>query len=70
MLCNGLGSDIFQCFIATVVVSIYSEILARKCKAPTTCFQIVSILPLVPGGGIYYTMESVSYTHLTLPTIA
>lgn len=57
VLCNGLGSDIFQCFIATVVVSIYSEILARKCKAPTTCFQIVSILPLVPGGGIYYTME-------------
>ena len=45
VLCNGLGSDIFQCFIATVVVSIYSEILARKCKAPTTCFQIVSIAP-------------------------
>ena len=29
VLCNGLGSDIFQCFIATVVVSIYSEILAE-----------------------------------------
>lgn len=51
------GSDIFQCFLATIAVSIYSEVMARTFKAPTTCFQIVAILPLVPGGGIYYTMN-------------
>ena len=54
---GSLQSEIAQCFVATLAVSIYSEILARKCKVPTTCFQIVSILPLVPGAGIYYTME-------------
>ena len=56
-LCAGLESPLFQCFIATVIASIYSEVMARKFKMPTSCFQIVSILPLVPGGGIYYTME-------------
>ena len=48
----------FSCyFIATVVVSIYGEVMARVCRAPVTVFLLVGLLPLVPGGGIYYTME-------------
>ena len=31
--------------------------MARVFKAPVTGFLILSILPLVPGNGIYYTME-------------
>ena len=46
-----------QNFVATMAVALYSEILARIYKAPVTMFLIVGILPLVPGAGIYYTME-------------
>lgn len=47
-------------FIATLGVSIYSEIMATLMKAPVTIFVICSIIPLVPGSGMYYTtFESV-----------
>ncbi|MCI9274235.1 MAG: threonine/serine exporter [Clostridiales bacterium] len=51
------GNDIVQCFAATLAVSAYAEILARVNKAPVTVFLIVGIIPMVPGGGIYYAME-------------
>ena len=50
-------SDIIQSFFAALVISAYSECMARVFKAPVTGFLILSILPLVPGNGIYYTME-------------
>lgn len=43
-------------FYASVTVAIYSEIMARVRKCPVTIFIICGILPLVPGGGMYYTM--------------
>ena len=51
------GSDILQYFLATIAISIYAEIMARLYRSPVTVFLIVALLPLVPGGGIYYTME-------------
>lgn len=50
-------SDVPKYFIATVVISVYSEIMARICKVPVTLFLTTAVLPLVPGGGMYYTME-------------
>ncbi|WP_102048739.1 threonine/serine exporter family protein [Pygmaiobacter massiliensis] len=44
-------------FSATVALSIYAELLARLLKTPVTSFLLIGLLPLVPGGGIYYTME-------------
>ena len=52
-----LGSDPAQYLISTIVVSAYAEVMARVFKAPVTGFLTIGILPLVPGGGIYYTME-------------
>lgn len=52
-----LGSDLSQYFIATVVISMYSEIMARIHKVPVTIYLIAALIPLVPGSGIYYTME-------------
>ena len=50
----------FSLFIASMVVSIYSEIMARVYKNPVTMFVICAIIPLVPGGGMYYaTLEAV-----------
>ena len=57
LLCGGAHSDIFQYFAAALVISVYSEIMARVHKSPVTLYLICSLLPLVPGGGIYYTME-------------
>ena len=57
LLASGLNSDLLQFFIASCVISAYSECMARVLKAPVTGFLILSILPLVPGNGIYYTME-------------
>lgn len=53
----GFPSDVPKYFIATVVISVYSEIMARVCKVPVTLFLTTAVLPLVPGGGMYYTME-------------
>ena len=52
-----LQSDIAQMFAAAVAISVYAEVMARIRKFPVTGYQMVAILPLVPGGGIYYTME-------------
>lgn len=43
-------------FIVALLISLYSEIMARLLKSPTTTFIITSLVPLVPGGSLYYTM--------------
>ena len=52
-----LQNDIAQYFLAAVVISVYSEVMARVRKCPVTGYLLVAIFPLVPGSGIYYTME-------------
>lgn len=54
----GLGS-FFACIAAAAVSTLYSELLARILKAPTTIFLIPSVVPLIPGSSLYYTMYSV-----------
>ena len=54
---QGFFNDIPQYFIATLAVSLYAEIMARRFKAPATIYLAAALIPLVPGGGIYYTME-------------
>lgn len=43
-------------FIVACLISIYAEIMARVLKTPTTAFIITSLIPLIPGGSLYYTM--------------
>lgn len=50
-------SEITQYFFATMVIALYAEIMARVKKAPATVFLVPSIIPLVPGGMMYYSME-------------
>ncbi|WP_419725548.1 threonine/serine exporter family protein [Terrisporobacter petrolearius] len=50
------GNDILANFIAALVVSYFSEILARKLRQPAIIFVIPGIIPLVPGLGMYNTM--------------
>ncbi|MEE0928995.1 MAG: threonine/serine exporter family protein [Acutalibacteraceae bacterium] len=47
----------FLCyFIVAVLISVYAEIMARFLKTPTTTFIMTSLIPLVPGSALYYTM--------------
>ncbi|EEH98297.1 threonine/serine exporter family protein [Clostridium tertium] len=67
-LCGALGwfiykfslrigsSDTTALFLASVGLSVYSEVFARILKTPVTTFVITALIPLVPGGGMYYTM--------------
>ena len=52
-----LENETIQFFLAAMALAVYAEIMARVHKAPVTCYLLVALLPLVPGGGIYYTME-------------
>lgn len=57
---NYTNSTLLALFYASLCAGFYSEVLARLLKSPVTTFSICSIIPLVPGGGMYYTMlESV-----------
>ncbi len=51
-------SAVLACFVAAICVSIYSEIMARRFKAPVNMYLIIGIIPLVPGSAIYDTMIS------------
>lgn len=55
-LCAFLGGNIILSnFVAAVVAAAYSEIMARTRKYPAISYLVVSIFPLLPGAGIYYT---------------
>ena len=44
-------------FFAAAVVTVYGEVMARLVKTPTTTFLVPSIVPLIPGSALYYTMN-------------
>ncbi len=44
-------------FLAAAAIAVFSEMMARVRRCPATCYLLVSLLPLVPGGGIYYAMR-------------
>ena len=57
LYCEGLGLNTTSSFfITSIIFSIYSEIMARILKTPVTTLIICALIPLVPGGGMYYTM--------------
>lgn len=47
------GSFLF----AAMAITLFSEIMARVLKTPVTSTLIASLIPLVPGSGVYFTMS-------------
>lgn len=43
-------------FLVAVIIAIYAEIMARILKTPSTTFITTSLVPLIPGSSLYYTM--------------
>ena len=52
-----LNETIFAAFTAGAAICVFSEIMARIIRCPATGSLLVALLPLVPGGGIYYAMS-------------
>lgn len=44
-------------FFAAAAIAVFSEMMARLIRCPATGYLLVSLLPLVPGGGIYFAMR-------------
>ncbi len=42
--------------LSTLVLAVFSEILARLCKMPASIFLVLGIFPLVPGSDLYQMM--------------
>ena len=53
-------------FIVAAVVSLYSEIMARILKTPAAPVVTTSLIPLIPGGSLYYTMSSAFESNFTM----
>ena len=51
------GNSITAFFWSSLFASFYSEIMARIRKYPAISYLVVSIFPLIPGAGVYYTMN-------------
>lgn len=51
------GSGIVGYFWGAVFASAYSEMMARIRKYPAITYLVISIFPLIPGAGVYYTMN-------------
>lgn len=44
-------------FIASLIVGVFAEYFSIKLKMPSTVFLYIGIVMLVPGYGMYHTME-------------
>ena len=51
------GTEISAYFWSALTASVYSEIMARIRKCPAISYLVISVFPLIPGAGVYYTMR-------------
>lgn len=77
-LCGGFGWLMYSIFnlegfstlisytVASSAITIYSEIVSRRLKVPTVALLFPSMIPLVPGGGIYFTMYNMVQDNINM----
>ena len=59
VLFDSLGASLFVSnFVASLCSVLYSSILARVLKTPATIFVSACVIPLAPGGSLFYTMSN------------
>jgi uncharacterized membrane protein YjjB (DUF3815 family) len=51
------GGDGIAFFAASAAIALYSELASRILSRPTTTYLVCALIPLVPGGGMYYMMS-------------
>lgn len=58
LLTNHYDNILLDNMLCAMFVTTYAEIFARIMKAPSSVFLLPAIIPLVPGGFLYYAMYS------------
>ena len=54
------GASVFvSTLVSAALICLWSEGMARLRKAPANIFLLTGIVPLLPGGALYYTMEAI-----------
>ena len=53
--CHFFDHALLQNLFPALAATVYAEVMARTTKAPATPILACSIIPLVPGGKLYYT---------------
>lgn len=56
---NYFQSPVAACFIGTIALGIYSEIMARKLRTPSMELSLPGMFPLVPGLTAYNTIIAI-----------
>ena len=56
-----LGGLFIPTLLASIFVGVYSEVMARVNKAPSTIFYTSVALAMIPGSSLYYAMEDLVY---------
>ena len=51
-----IQTEAISYFIVSLLISLFAEVMARVMKTPTTTFITTALVPLIPGGSLYYTM--------------
>lgn len=60
LICVELGfSLLLQNMVPAAFATLYAELMARFVKAPATVFLLPGVIPLTPGGRLYYTMRAI-----------
>lgn len=60
------GNRIMGFFFATVVAALLAELFARIVKTPVIVLLVPMLIPLIPGGDLYYTMQNMVYNRLDM----
>ncbi len=52
------GSEFLAALISTIFAAVFAETCARILHAPATIYIITGVIPIFPGGNLYYTMSN------------
>lgn len=51
------GTELLCYFLSTVFAAGFAEVMARVRKYPAISYLVTSLLPLIPGAGVYYSAQ-------------
>ena len=63
---NFVGHEALQYLIATIVLTLYSEVFARVLRCPSTIMLVTGWIPLIPGGALYYSISALVQDNMSL----
>lgn len=60
------GNPLLAFFLGTMLIATFGEVFARKLKMPATIFIFPSVIPIVPGFGLYETILALVQDDISL----